>query len=69
MALIQILVGVALLTIGIGSIYGSVELSNWEDEIFQPGINVLENTSMMVGSVVLVIGIGITGYGTYDSVK
>ena len=61
MALIQILVGVALFTIGIGSIYGSVELSNWEDKIFQPGINVLENTSMMVGTVVLVIGIGITG--------
>ena len=69
MGLIQILVGVALLTIGVGAIYGSIELSNWQDEIFQPGIDVLENTALMVGIIVMLIGIGITGYGIYDSVK
>lgn len=59
----------ALLTIGIGAIYGSFELSTWENPIFQPGINVLEKTSIVVGIVVLIIGIGVIGYGIYDSVK
>ena len=66
MSVILTLIGIGFLALGIFLLESSEEISNWQDDFWQPSINALSASGNWAGIVTLFIGIILTILGVLN---